>query len=130
MPEGLYNLTNLVFLFLYENSFSGSISNKIGDLTALITLSFYGNPFTGTVPSSLGLCEELENLYFAGTNLHGTVPEEVCSLTMKNLVPREYNALTADCYPDSETLVPFLECGCCDVCCDHVTHECVTTVME
>jgi len=130
LPNGLYNLTNLMFLYLHENSLGGSISDKIGQLTALTQLSLYGNPFTGTIPSSLGLCEELENLYLHETNLHGTVPEEVCALTMKSLVPQEYNALSADCYPDIETLVPFITCGCCDICCDHVTLECVTAVME
>lgn len=126
LPISLYNLTNLTYLYIDGNNFSGNISDKIGQLTRLKHLTVYDNPLTGSLPSNLGFCEELEMLHIDNTNLIGTVPDEICMLTKINLdsVNDEEEIFKADCAHDSETGVPFITCSCCDTCCDHITHVC------
>ncbi len=122
LPNGIFELTNLKYLFLGENKFSGFISDEIKQLTNLRQLVVSSNPLTGTIPSTLGLCNHLEVLSIDDTYIEGTIPDEVCLLT------RGYNDLQirADCSPDQATAVPFIICDCCENCCDHITHECNT----
>mmetsp|Transcript_4978 Transcript_4978/g.10240 ORF Transcript_4978/g.10240 Transcript_4978/m.10240 type:complete len:122 (+) Transcript_4978:740-1105(+) len=115
---------NLQDLYLDRNDFSGTISERIGDMTGLLDLRLYENRFSGALPSTPGFCEDLEILLIENTNITGTLPQEVCALTAKNLFSIEYAALRADCYSGDVNVAPFIECDCCDTCCDHVTHEC------
>jgi len=118
LPSSLYELSNLRMLYLDGNDFSGSISQEVGQLILLQQFTISDNPITGVIPSTLGLCKELELLLIDNTDIQGTIPEEFCQL--KNSSRQDYDALyiKADCYSD------YLKCDCCDVCCDHNTHQC------
>ncbi len=142
IPESLYNLTELTNLRLDDNQLSGTISKEIGNLKKLTDLLLRYNLFSGTLPTELGLCKELGkwkrcfplyltfvcvflmstlekcfiqffsgSLWIDGTNINGSVPEEVCDVQQVNS-----GYIRAVCGTDSETLVPFISCGCCGYC--------------
>lgn len=126
LPSSLFELSQLQQLDLHGNMFSGTISDEIGQLSALTLLSLFNNRFSGTLPSTLGLCVDLEYLYIHNTNIGGTVPDEVCSLTEKSLsYTEDYWAFSSDCLHGNVSTLPFIKCECCDVCCDHVSYQCV-----
>eukprot|EP00804_Cyclotella_cryptica_P003742 CCRYP_008909-RA/>CCRYP_008909-RA protein AED:0.31 eAED:0.06 QI:0/1/0.6/1/1/1/5/0/1068 len=128
IPDSLYNLTNLKELYLYSNEFRGIIKSDIGNLKDLTWLSIAYNQFTGTLPSELGNCEKLEWVQIDHNQIGGTVPEEVCALKNKNLYsenPESDEYLKADCLPNNETSLAFIQCDCCSVCCDHATNQCI-----
>jgi len=54
IPDRLYELTNLKYLYLHENGMNGSLSESVGDLQLLEELFLGGNEFTGKIPYNLG----------------------------------------------------------------------------
>ncbi len=127
LPDSLYDLANLEDLNLYRNTFTGSISSKIGRLTKLKMLILAENKFNGTLPSALGLCQNLPFIHIKMTDISGTVPSEVCSLTLKPLFSdhRDEEYFQVDCLPENVTNLEFIVCNCCSSCCDHITQQCM-----
>ena len=62
LSDDIGNLAQLEALFLYENELSGQIPASIGKLRKLKTLSLGQNAFSGTLPPELGECTDLEIL--------------------------------------------------------------------
>ncbi|KAL7472954.1 hypothetical protein ACHAXS_013333 [Conticribra weissflogii] len=111
IPDSMYGLSKLTSLRLYKNRLSGTLPEDIGDkLSNLKWLWIHGNDFTGIVPSSIGKMNQLEGLTLHGNRfdvlnledeldegengekgvkaiLKGNViPREVCELRKKKLV--------------------------------------------
>ena len=63
------NLSNLEFLHLSDNEFSGALPAWLGNLSNLELLSLGGNAFSGVLPSSLVNLTNLERLYLENTQL-------------------------------------------------------------
>ena len=61
-------LSNLRFLSLCDNQFSGNLPAELGDLTNLRELYINWNSLNGPLPMSL-INLNLETLYFDGTDL-------------------------------------------------------------
>jgi Leucine-rich repeat (LRR) protein len=59
--EHLCSLTRLEYLWLYQNKFSGSIPESIGNLTKLRYFDVDMNDFSGTLPKSFArlICLEI-----------------------------------------------------------------------
>ena len=58
--------------------------------------------------------------------INGTVPSEACGVTFwDDAQAYEDKVLVADCLRDSTTGIPYVECDCCQICCDHSADECV-----
>ena len=70
---------NLVQGEMYENSFTGSLPDDIGDMIASFAAVFdiEGNMFTGTLPSSLAQVTTLKDIWLSKNLFTGTVPENI-----------------------------------------------------
>ncbi|CAB9522104.1 Receptor-like [Seminavis robusta] len=117
IPEELYTTgSDLDVLLLDSCNLSGSISSSLGLLTNLKWLHLSNNNFYGPLPNEIEALTNLRHLLVNGNQFTGTVPESVC----QNLyVEGEFsNKVVADCLPNPETGVPFIQCSCCTSCCD------------
>lgn len=129
IPNSLYNLSNLKELWLTDNrpGLHGTLSPNIGNLTKLTHLVLDSNRLlTGTLPLELGRCKDLELLWLDNTGINGTAPAEVCDLQGEKLYSEWGEVFRTDCSPNNGTLDPYFTCECCDTCCDHTTHLCMT----
>ncbi len=93
LPTELYKLTNLKYLSVNFNAFTGTIS-WLGKLISLTNLDMSFNYLTGTIPTSLGLLIALTSLNLAFQSgsfslkaprqprppLHGPIPSELGNL--------------------------------------------------
>jgi Leucine-rich repeat (LRR) protein len=80
IPEEIYGMANLEYLFLSFNSITGTISRNLGRLTNLKELYMFGNHLTGTIPTDVGLLTELKEFVAATNFLSGELPTELSSL--------------------------------------------------
>ena len=64
IPASLGSLTNLRFLYLYDNQLSGEIPTELGNLANLIVLSLWNNELRGEIPQDLTELTALEGLGF------------------------------------------------------------------
>ncbi|KAG7337961.1 two component regulator [Nitzschia inconspicua] len=128
LPDGLYELTLLEKLFLYDNDLTGTLSSGIGNWNRLTTLhlshnrisgpipeelrsrvdprplqylNLYSNQLTGTIPSSLRL-RQLWYLDLGKNNLEGTLPadlgETFFSLIALHLDHNRFNGTVPESY--------------------------------
>ncbi|KAG7348637.1 two component regulator [Nitzschia inconspicua] len=128
LPDGLYELTLLEKLFLYDNDLTGTLSSGIGNWNRLTTLhlshnrisgpipeelrsrvdprplqylNLYNNQLTGTIPSSLRL-RQLWYLDLGKNNLEGTLPadlgETFFSLIALHLDHNRFNGTVPESY--------------------------------
>jgi Leucine rich repeat len=122
IPNQLYDLSDLRYLFLAYNGFtSGTIPSLLGErLPSMINLSLRStnrrgslpesfdfmstlqlldlndNAITGTLPSSLGNLPELEVLQVHNNQIRGTVPSSFNSLPNLNIVLLSRNFLNGN----------------------------------
>jgi Leucine-rich repeat (LRR) protein len=84
IPKSLGNATNLVYIFLAQNSFSGVIPS-LGTLPNLWRLVLFENrkleAGDWTFLSSLRNCTQLDILILEGNNLQGNLPNSVANLS-------------------------------------------------
>ncbi|XP_050147129.1 probable leucine-rich repeat receptor-like protein kinase At5g63930 isoform X21 [Malus sylvestris] len=85
LPSLVSNWTELVSLYLQDNSFSGTISAEIGLLTQLQYLRLYSNEFRGEIPQSLGNLSQLQRLDLSANNFTGMIPRISGMLDLKLL---------------------------------------------
>nr|GEW46624.1 hypothetical protein [Tanacetum cinerariifolium] len=81
IPESIRSLTNLTTLDLGGNNFNGIIPKTICSLTKLTSLNLYGNNFSGTIPMSIGSLTKLKSLGLSDNSFYGTIPREFGNLT-------------------------------------------------
>ncbi|KAK9665328.1 hypothetical protein RND81_14G104800 [Saponaria officinalis] len=74
IPDGISNLTGLVFLNLSQNNLGGAIPSGIGQLTSLEFLDLSQNRLSGEIPTSLASIDYLEILDLSKNNLSGKIP--------------------------------------------------------
>ena len=79
-PKELCKLTNLKHLYLYGCQLNGLIPSDIGNLSKLISLKLDGNNLIGDIPSSIGNLTQLQELGLCNNNLSGKIPEEFTNL--------------------------------------------------
>jgi Leucine-rich repeat (LRR) protein len=80
IPEEIYGMENLEYVFLSFNSITGTISRNLGRLTNLKELYMFGNHLTGTIPTNIGLLTALTEFVAATNFLSGELPTELSSL--------------------------------------------------
>ncbi|XP_070678680.1 MDIS1-interacting receptor like kinase 2-like isoform X3 [Malus domestica] len=96
IPSLVSNWTELVSLYLQDNSFSGTISAEIGLLTQLQYLRLYSNEFRGEIPHSLGNLSQLQVLYLDHNHLTGEIPQSLGKLTQLLRLSLDHNHLTGE----------------------------------
>jgi len=105
VPPELGELTNLLFLFLYDNQLSGSIPPELSKLTNLWYLYLQTNQLSGPIPQELGKLTDLPYLSLGRNQLSGPIPPELFKLTNLQLlflqdnqlsgpIPKEFGELT------------------------------------
>ena len=103
LPESLFNLSNLEFLYIVGNShmadqpiprniknlksistlgllrvnFTGPLIPEIGELTSLTNLRLSNNKLTGSIPPEFGALINLSYIDLESNNLSGTIPSAV-----------------------------------------------------
>ncbi|KAL9291958.1 putative leucine-rich repeat domain superfamily [Arabidopsis thaliana] len=115
-PSSVLKATNLTFLDLRFNSFSGSVPPQVfnldldvlfinnnnlvqrlpenlGSITALY-LTFANNRFTGPIPGSIGDIKSLQEVLFLNNKLTGCLPYQIGNLNRATVFDVELNQLT------------------------------------
>uniref|UniRef100_A0A1J3FF28 non-specific serine/threonine protein kinase n=1 Tax=Noccaea caerulescens TaxID=107243 RepID=A0A1J3FF28_NOCCA len=80
-PRGFSQMTQLVHLDAYDNSFNGSLPLSLTKLTRLEYLDLGGNFFVGEIPRSYGGFLTLKYLSLSGNDLRGRIPNELANIT-------------------------------------------------
>ncbi|MYD46301.1 MAG: hypothetical protein F4W92_08120 [Gammaproteobacteria bacterium] len=76
--ENLTRMSELSYLRLSANQFSGQIPASIEKMTKLRTLDLSENQFSGTIPTQIGELLRLEVFTAHSNELTGKLPEELC----------------------------------------------------
>lgn len=97
IPPAIGNLSELRFLYLYQNLFNGSIPAEIGNLSHLLTLGLAYNKFTPQeIPPEFGKLSNLTDLWMPQTNLIGKFPVSLVNLTNLELLDLSFNNLEGE----------------------------------
>ena len=75
LPDGFGDMSNLDFLDLKDNQFSGTLPGSTFSLDKIRILYLSNNNFVGTIPSNYGDSPVLRDLFLSGNDLTGTIPE-------------------------------------------------------
>eukprot|EP01018_Ginkgo_biloba_P000772 Gb_35341 [translate_table: standard] len=86
--------TELYRLRLSGNNIGGEIPKQIANLTNLIYLALRNNSFTGRIPSALGRLQNLERLHLDANKLEGRIPSEIGQQTGLGLLSLYGNMLS------------------------------------
>jgi len=71
---------NMVGLHIFDNSFSGTISDEIGDLKYLEYLRAQNNVFRGYIPNGFQKLKELREAYLQNNELYSDIPPNIGDL--------------------------------------------------
>ncbi|KAK8651453.1 hypothetical protein V6N13_141054 [Hibiscus sabdariffa] len=108
LPVSVGNLSASVTLFYASHcSIKGRIPREIGNLSQLFWLGLDYNGFTGTIPATLGNLRELQNVNLGSNKLQGSIPSELCRLqrlTYLTLTDNELSGPIPACLGDVVSL--------------------------
>ncbi|CAM8983793.1 unnamed protein product [Rhodiola kirilowii] len=96
IPNSIFTLPNLQYVYLENNKLSGLIPAAFGNVTKLYGLSLIGNRFVGRIPNSITGLKNLNQLALGGNLLHGTIPASISKLTTLTVLNLENNKLTGN----------------------------------
>ncbi|KAL8107608.1 putative receptor-like protein kinase At3g47110 isoform X1 [Apium graveolens] len=102
--------SQLVFLYLYRNMFTGPLPSSIGNLKQLVGLYVSNNRLTGDIPASLGDCVMLEELHMEGNLFEGRIPSSFKALQSLKIVDLSNNHISENIprFFDELHLIEFL----------------------
>ncbi|CAK9135772.1 unnamed protein product [Ilex paraguariensis] len=94
LPKSIGNLsTNLFFLNFGVNLLNGTLPSTIGNLINLGTLFLQDNQFTGTIPTTIGGLQKVQRFALRGNNFSGKLPNSIGNLTLLTELYLEDNRL-------------------------------------
>ena len=96
LPPEIGNLTELRGLTLLLNSLSGSLPPEIGDLTELRQLWLQFNDLSGSIPPELGNLSSLVQLGLSNNAFTGPIPAELGNLANMQALYAQENALSGE----------------------------------
>ena len=91
IPASIGKLTNLQYLYLYNNRLSGSIPSAIGSLINLSAFLMGTNQLTGAIPSTIGKLVNLQQLDLSNNKIGNFIP-----FSIGNLVNAQYINVSAN----------------------------------
>lgn len=94
LPLTLGSCTNLRYISLRNNSFTGDLSKVNFTLLDLSIADFSMNYFTGTIPESIYSCNNLIALRLAYNNFHGQFSSKIGNLRSLSFLSLTNNSLT------------------------------------
>ncbi|XP_047961361.1 receptor kinase-like protein Xa21 [Salvia hispanica] len=95
LPDSIGNLSNhLWYLVISQNQLSGSIPSSVGNLVGLNTLYADTNNLKGPIPSSIGKLHKLQLLSLSGNGLTNEIPSSFGNLTLLNDLYLGHNNLS------------------------------------
>ena len=80
IPEDVFQLTQVQWIYLNNNHFSGTIPTDLSRLRSATKIELFDNNFEGPLPSELGLLTDLVELQVQLNELSGTIPRELLAL--------------------------------------------------
>ena len=98
IPTRIGNLNRLAYFDISDNSYSGTIPEKLVSpiyMNAYIfqTFTAHGNRLSGTIPSTIGLLTNLLVFDVGQNQLNGTIPSELGDLKQLGYLDASYNSL-------------------------------------
>ncbi|XP_010479447.1 PREDICTED: leucine-rich repeat extensin-like protein 3 [Camelina sativa] len=92
VPPQVFNL-DLDVLFINNNNLVQNLPSNLGSITALY-LTFANNRFTGSIPESIGNIKYLQEVLFLNNQLTGCLPYQIGNLNRATVFDVESNRLT------------------------------------
>jgi Leucine-rich repeat (LRR) protein len=78
IPETVYDLVKLEYLYFQNDNLTGALSPKLGQLTELIQLYVDRNTnMTGGIPKEIGNLKKLERINISQSGIGGEIPAEL-----------------------------------------------------
>ena len=77
LPGTIGSLTELTYLDLSRNYFTGNIPSELGNLSNLTYLNLADNDLSGSIPSELGNLANLTKLFLYYNSLSGSIPRSI-----------------------------------------------------
>ena len=146
LPEEIYNIISLKYLYLHNNMFTGPLLSDVGKLKLLEKLVLNNNEFSGPLPSELGtlnhlgkfftsnilvdnndkltpfFCFNPDTLWVHFNKFEGAMPESICT---RRLSEDEPESVYADCFGKDAAVT--CNGGCCTHCCHNQIFYCFET---
>ncbi|CAI9780550.1 unnamed protein product [Fraxinus pennsylvanica] len=95
LPKALGNFsTSLQEFYAASCGIKGMITSEIGNMSNLIWLGMGDNEFTGNIPDTLSQLRMLQLLELDYNNLHGSIPDNLCNLVNLYRLVLENNQLS------------------------------------
>jgi len=107
-PDSFWDIDVMSYVDIRQTNFTGSISEKIGNMSTLINFRIANTRFTGPIPTVVAQLP-LQSLWVQNTDMTGDVPTEICEA--QDFI--KFKDLVADCLGDT----PDQPCACCTGCC-------------
>ncbi|XP_010487869.1 PREDICTED: uncharacterized protein At4g06744-like [Camelina sativa] len=92
VPPQVFNL-DLDVLFINDNNLAQRLPENLGSITALY-LTFANNRFRGPIPASIGDIKSLQEVLFLNNKLTGCLPYQIGNLNRATVFDVESNELT------------------------------------
>ncbi|KAK7349827.1 hypothetical protein VNO77_07559 [Canavalia gladiata] len=96
-----FNLSNMMYLYLQKNNFSGFIPFIWSEGSYLRVLDLRNNNFSGNIPYWMDKLSNLRVLSLGGNNFHGYIPIQLCqsnTITFIDLSHNKVNGSIPSCF--------------------------------
>ncbi|MFB6318533.1 T9SS type A sorting domain-containing protein [Saccharicrinis sp. FJH54] len=80
LPDEIYALTDLRYIYISFNQVSGTLKEDLGNLNMLEVFWASNNQLTGHIPGGIGSVDSLKTLYLNNNQFDGSVPATIGSL--------------------------------------------------
>ncbi|PIN18819.1 Serine/threonine protein kinase [Handroanthus impetiginosus] len=109
IPKEIGNITNLAFLYMDNNQFTGFLPFTVEGLKNLQVLSLVGNKLSGPIPDGICHLPNLGELALSRNKLYGPLPACLGNVTSLRYVNLDSNELNSSISPTIEGLKDLLK---------------------
>ncbi|XP_057483879.1 receptor kinase-like protein Xa21 isoform X1 [Actinidia eriantha] len=94
LPQEMARLRRLKHIVVGDNKFGGLIPSWLGEISQLEILHFRNNSFTGNIPQEIGDLHNLRSLDMDSNQLTGFIPAAIFNISTLQLIDFSYNSLS------------------------------------